>query len=106
MGKAQGPTRSALRRPGHSAARRTSHTCARWVSSREEMRGVHSSLRETGGSTRNKILDLVGDLALVAERGNAALPVGHIVAYKAGHDLHLKFAQQLLAAVPAMTDEK
>ena len=61
----------------------------RWVN-QEQVR-FHSDEQ-----ARHKILDLVGDLALVAERGNAALPVGHIVAYKAGHNLHLKFAQQLL----------
>ena len=47
---------------------------------------------------RHKMLDLIGDLSLMASGGNQALPIGHIVAYKAGHSLHLKFAKALRAA--------
>jgi len=39
---------------------------------------------------RHKALDLLGDLALVG-----AVLQGHVVAYKAGHDLHGKLAQRL-----------
>lgn len=45
---------------------------------------------------RHKILDILGDLALIASEGNDALPYGHIIAYKAGHDMHLKFAKALV----------
>ncbi|KAK9814723.1 hypothetical protein WJX72_010533 [[Myrmecia] bisecta] len=44
---------------------------------------------------RHEMLGLMGDLSLLAENGNAGLPVGHVVAYKADHDLHIKFAQAL-----------
>ena len=42
---------------------------------------------------RHKLLDLIGDLSLLAEPGMAGVPVGHVVAYKAGHELHAKFAR-------------
>jgi len=45
---------------------------------------------------RHKVLDLVGDLALMAQGGNCALPLGHFLAFKAGHQLHLRFAKELL----------
>eukprot|EP00192_Tetraselmis_astigmatica_P005761 CAMPEP_0117668812 /NCGR_PEP_ID=MMETSP0804-20121206/11766_1 /TAXON_ID=1074897 /ORGANISM="Tetraselmis astigmatica, Strain CCMP880" /LENGTH=522 /DNA_ID=CAMNT_0005476763 /DNA_START=111 /DNA_END=1679 /DNA_ORIENTATION=+ len=47
---------------------------------------------------RHKMLDLIGDLSLSATGGNQALPIGHIVAYKAGHALHLEFAKALREA--------
>jgi len=37
----------------------------------------------------------VGDLALLGVDGNGGLPVGHVLAYKAGHQLHVKFAKKL-----------
>ncbi len=40
--------------------------------------------------SRHKVLDLVGDLALVG-----APIIAHIVAYKAGHDLHVRLAHLL-----------
>ncbi len=39
---------------------------------------------------RHKALDLLGDLALAG-----VYPLGHVVAYKAGHDLHVRLAAQL-----------
>ena len=53
---------------------------------------------------RHKMLDLIGDLSLMASGGNQALPLGHIVAYKAGHSLHLKFAKALRAACDSPDD--
>jgi hypothetical protein len=41
---------------------------------------------------------LIGDISLLAKGGNQGLPVGHIVAYKAGHEMHIKFAKALRAA--------
>lgn len=46
-------------------------------------------------NARHKLLDLIGDLSLLAEPGMSGVPVGHIVAYKAGHNLHAKFARKL-----------
>ncbi|CAJ1932658.1 unnamed protein product [Sphenostylis stenocarpa] len=45
---------------------------------------------------RHKILDLIGDLSLVAHSGNQGLPVAHIVAYKGGHALHADLARRLV----------
>ena len=50
---------------------------------------------------RHKLLDLIGDLSLLAEPGMAGVPVGHVVAYKAGHNLHAKFAKAVAAAAAA-----
>ena len=38
---------------------------------------------------------LQGDLALLAKDGNAGMPRGHVVAYKANHALHIKFLKEL-----------
>ena len=48
---------------------------------------------------RHKLLDLIGDLSLLAEPGMAGVPVGHVVAYKAGHELHAKFARAVREAI-------
>eukprot|EP00242_Pyramimonas_sp_CCMP2087_P011177 CAMPEP_0198210534 /NCGR_PEP_ID=MMETSP1445-20131203/20478_1 /TAXON_ID=36898 /ORGANISM="Pyramimonas sp., Strain CCMP2087" /LENGTH=465 /DNA_ID=CAMNT_0043884617 /DNA_START=58 /DNA_END=1452 /DNA_ORIENTATION=+ len=58
-------------------------------------------LRYNEEPVRHKMLDLIGDLALMAEGGNGGLPTGHVVAYKAGHDLHVKFAKALVEASKA-----
>jgi UDP-3-O-acyl-N-acetylglucosamine deacetylase len=50
---------------------------------------------------RHKLLDLVGDLSLLAEPGHVGVPVGHVVAYKAGHELHAKFALKVKEAIEA-----
>ena len=42
---------------------------------------------------RHKVLDLIGDLAAVGRPVNA-----HIIAVKAGHELHLKLAEKLRGA--------
>ena len=43
--------------------------------------------------------DLVGDLSLLAEPGHVGVPMGHVVAYKAGHELHAKFAAKVKEAI-------
>lgn len=37
---------------------------------------------------RHKVLDLIGDLSMLARSGSQGLPVAHIVVYKAGHAMH------------------
>ena len=49
-------------------------------------------------NARHKILDLVGDLSLMAEPGMAGVPIGHVLAYKGTHALHAKFLAALAAA--------
>ncbi|XP_074330070.1 putative UDP-3-O-acyl-N-acetylglucosamine deacetylase 1, mitochondrial isoform X2 [Apium graveolens] len=44
---------------------------------------------------RHKVLDLIGDLSLLAQDGNQGLPVAHIVAYKGGHALHTDLVRLL-----------
>lgn len=53
---------------------------------------VNPPLRFENEPARHKLLDLVGDLSLLG-----ALPLAHVVAYKASHGLHVKLAQALLA---------
>ena len=72
-----------------------SEECA-MIANGNEWVNSHQVRFKSDEQARHKILDLVGDLALIAQDGNAALPLGHIVAYKAGHNLHLKFAKQLV----------
>ena len=48
---------------------------------------------------RHKMLDLIGDLSLLATPGNMVVPIGHIVAYKAGHELHAKFSRAVKEAI-------
>ena len=63
---------------------------------------VSGPLRFRDEFVRHKILDLVGDLALLGR------PLaGHIHARKAGHALHIEFARALDAAMraPAVEDE-
>ena len=45
---------------------------------------------------RHKLLDLVGDFALLGRGGHSGLPCAHVVAYKAGHALHLELAREIL----------
>lgn len=35
---------------------------------------------------------------MIAEKGHAGLPMGHIIAYKADHEMHIEFAKQLKAS--------
>jgi UDP-3-O-[3-hydroxymyristoyl] N-acetylglucosamine deacetylase len=52
---------------------------------------LNNSLRFEDEFVRHKILDAVGDLALVG------YPViGHLVAHRAGHALHTEFAAKIL----------
>eukprot|EP00803_Ostreobium_quekettii_P000538 evm.model.scf_2108.3 EVM.evm.TU.scf_2108.3 scf_2108:18090-20197(-) len=44
---------------------------------------------------RHKLVDLIGDLSLLSLGGMSGLPFGHVVAYKANHDLHLRFVREL-----------
>ena len=52
---------------------------------------LNSSLRFEDEFVRHKILDVVGDLALVG------YPIiGHLVAHRGGHALHASFARRIL----------
>jgi UDP-3-O-[3-hydroxymyristoyl] N-acetylglucosamine deacetylase len=53
---------------------------------------VNPPLRFENEPARHKLLDLIGDLSLLG-----SLPVGHVIAYKASHTLHIKLAQALMA---------
>eukprot|EP00850_Spirogloea_muscicola_P002553 SM000010S04191 [mRNA] locus=s10:182618:183908:- [translate_table: standard] len=59
---------------------------------------LNPPLRYAEEPVRHKLLDLVGDLALCGEHGYPGLPVAHVVAFKAGHSLHVKFGRALLDA--------
>lgn len=56
---------------------------------------LNPPLRFPNEPCRHKLLDLIGDLAL-AEVDGSGFPNAHIVAYKASHSLHVKFAKALL----------
>ncbi|XP_055822592.1 probable UDP-3-O-acyl-N-acetylglucosamine deacetylase 1, mitochondrial isoform X1 [Solanum dulcamara] len=61
-----------------------------------ESRGwLNPPLRFSDEPCRHKVLDLIGDLSLLAHGGNQGLPVAHIIAYKGGHALHANFARCL-----------
>jgi UDP-3-O-[3-hydroxymyristoyl] N-acetylglucosamine deacetylase len=60
--------------------------------------GVLNALRFEDEFVRHKILDLVGDLALVGHP-----IVGHVVAHRAGHALHTALAARLLEERDAWT---
>ena len=53
--------------------------------------GVLNALRFEDEFVRHKILDVVGDLALVGRP-----IVGHVVAHRAGHALHTQLAAEIL----------
>ena len=60
-------------------------------------RGVmNGPLRFRDEFVRHKILDLIGDLALIGRP-----IVGEITAYRAGHALHSRFVEQILRAAEA-----
>ena len=61
---------------------------------------VNGPLRFKDEFVRHKILDLVGDLALVGRP-----IIGEITAHRAGHALHSRFVEKILAVAGA-TDEK
>ena len=52
---------------------------------------LNSSLRFEDEFVRHKILDVIGDLALVGHP-----LIGHLVAHRAGHALHVAFARKIL----------
>ena len=57
---------------------------------------LNSSLRFEDEFVRHKILDVIGDLALVG------YPIiGHLVAHRGGHALHASFAQKILEETDA-----
>jgi UDP-3-O-[3-hydroxymyristoyl] N-acetylglucosamine deacetylase len=62
---------------------------------------LNGPLRFSNECARHKLLDLVGDLSLLGVNGNGGLPEGHVVAYKAGHQLHVQFARALAEACGA-----
>lgn len=51
---------------------------------------VNPPLRFENEPARHKLLDLIGDLSLLG-----TLPLGHVMAYKASHDLHVQLARKL-----------
>ena len=59
---------------------------------------LNSGLRFDDEFVRHKILDVIGDLALVGRP-----LIGHLVAHRGGHALHTAFAAQLLAEPDAWT---
>src|SRR3954468_17639485 len=63
---------------------------------RDDVGVLNRPLRFRDELFRHKILDLVGDLALIGRP-----VVGEITAYKAGHALHSKFVEQILRAAEA-----
>ncbi|KAG2441679.1 hypothetical protein HXX76_003297 [Chlamydomonas incerta] len=44
---------------------------------------------------RHQMQDLIGDLSLLARHGHAGLPLGHVVAYDADHELFAAFVARL-----------
>jgi UDP-3-O-[3-hydroxymyristoyl] N-acetylglucosamine deacetylase len=58
--------------------------------------GVLNALRFEDEFVRHKILDVIGDLALVGKP-----LVGHVVAHRAGHALHAELAQAIVADAEA-----
>ncbi|XP_057834241.2 probable UDP-3-O-acyl-N-acetylglucosamine deacetylase 1, mitochondrial isoform X5 [Cryptomeria japonica] len=60
---------------------------------------VNPPLRFSDEPCRHKILDLVGDLSLCAQDGHQGLPIAHIIAFKASHELHTQFANALRLAL-------
>lgn len=61
---------------------------------------IDNKLRFTEECARHKLLDVVGDLALTG-----CEVIGHIVAYRSGHQLHAELAKQLVEQANA-TDQR
>ena len=57
---------------------------------------LNNALRFDDEFVRHKILDVIGDLALVGHR-----IIGHVVAHRGGHALHTAFAAKVLAETDA-----
>ena len=54
---------------------------------------------------RHKVLDLIGDMSLMAEPGMAGVPIGHVLCHKASHELHAEFMRQLAATESVVDTE-
>ncbi|MGF1460954.1 MAG: UDP-3-O-acyl-N-acetylglucosamine deacetylase [Leptolyngbyaceae cyanobacterium] len=52
---------------------------------------INPPLRFDNEPARHKLLDLIGDLSLLG-----TLPIAHVVAYKASHQLHVELAKAIL----------
>ena len=59
----------------------------------DRARWLNGPLRFENEPARHKLLDLLGDLALLG-----ALPCAHVVAWKASHALHVRMARLIAAA--------
>src|SRR5687768_8117977 len=59
---------------------------------------LNNALRFDDEFVRHKILDVIGDMALVGHP-----VIGHLVAHRGGHALHTAFAAQVLAETDAWT---
>jgi UDP-3-O-[3-hydroxymyristoyl] N-acetylglucosamine deacetylase len=55
---------------------------------------LNPPLRFVNEPVRHKLLDLLGDLSLVGQ-----LPIAHVIAYKASHQLHTQLAQRIVEAM-------
>ncbi len=62
---------------------------------------LNNALRFEDEFVRHKILDLIGDMALIGHP-----IVGHVVAHRGGHALHTEFAAQVLQETDAWTLEE
>ncbi len=56
----------------------------------DDKQWLNPPLRFPNEPSRHKLLDLIGDLSLLGR-----FPVGHFLAYKASHQLHVRLAQRL-----------
>ena len=59
---------------------------------------LNNALRFDDEFVRHKILDVIGDMALIGHP-----MIGHLVAHRGGHALHTAFAAQVLAQTDAWT---
>ena len=59
---------------------------------------LNNALRFDDEFVRHKILDVIGDMALIGRP-----LIGHLVAHRGGHALHTAFAAQVLAQTEAWT---
>ena len=50
---------------------------------------------------RHAVMDLMGDLALLGDKGHSGLPCGHLVAFNASHDLVMDFVIHCAEAIEA-----
>ena len=64
----------------------------------DRQRWLNPPLRFTNEPVRHKLLDLIGDLALVG-----CCPHGHISAYRSGHTLHTQLASRLALSIAPLT---